>query len=65
MNFKYVVIPEQRLIALKYFGELSLSEVTRSSELIWQNPCFDRHFSIITDLSEITARAHVRDVPRL
>ena len=65
MNYSYLIDAEKRLIALKFVGELSLSQVIRSSEILWQDPRYDPSFPVICDLTEISARAHVRDVPEL
>ncbi|MBK1881910.1 hypothetical protein JIN85_05760 [Luteolibacter pohnpeiensis] len=65
MIFKHVIIPEQRLISLQYAGELSLSDVCRSSEILWADPAYEPSHNLIVDLTDISARAHVKDVASL
>ena len=65
MNYRHVVVPEQRLIVLRFTGEVSLGDVMRSSEVLWRDPGYDRTFHIISDLSAVSPRANPRDVVTL
>ena len=65
MSFNYLIIPGQSLIALKFTGEITLEDVISGSEKMWGDPEYDKTFNIISDLSEITARAVPSDVTKL
>ena len=61
----YIILSEQRLIVERLRGHVSLTEVEEITERIWQDPAYDKSFSIIADIREADLGLDRQDIQAL
>ena len=61
----YIILSEQRLIIERLRGHVSLTGLEMVTERIWQDPAYDKSFSIIVDMREAELGLDRQDVQAL
>ena len=61
----HLILPEQRLILVRFTGAVSLSDITRCVEELWSDALYDPTYNGIVNLDRATIRAGIEDVRSL
>lgn len=62
MNFSYQIFEPQRAIVTRYTGTFTLTDLARSSEMLWSDPRYSRDYDGIADLSDQRASVSLTDL---
>ena len=60
--FDYVILPEVRCIVQRFTGMVTLGDVMEASARMWEDPMYDRHYDVLSDLRGAETSAVPRDV---
>lgn len=65
MRFHYDILPDRRLIVLRFRGPVGLQEILAGVRRLWADPIYQPEFDGVADLDEITTTASLPDVRSL
>ena len=59
------ILPERRLILLRFRGYVTLADIQRGVEQLWADPAYDRFYNGIVNLEGVTTRAGLDELQAL
>jgi hypothetical protein len=62
---QHTILPDRHLILVNFTGPLSLADITRGIERLWDDPLYDAGYNGIVNLERATIRAGIEDVRAL
>lgn len=65
MTFDYVILPEQRCIAVRYSGTLNMEGLISSTRKLWADPLYDKTYNGLGDLTRAIPDGNVETVAPL
>lgn len=61
----YVILPEKRLILVRFKGHVSLTDIKRGTEALWADPAYNPRYDGIVNLEGVTTRAGLDELQAL
>jgi hypothetical protein len=61
----HVIMPEKRLILMRFTGAVSLADITQRTEQLWNDALYDPSYCGIVTLERAKVRASIEDVRAL
>lgn len=64
-KWTHTILPARRLCLMRFYGNVTLADITRGVERLWSDPAYDPFFNGIVSLEGVTTRAGLDELQAL